>query len=494
MLAASDQSKARICRDMRNEVFSNAYFKYTEDQKKYFMELSDAGDFESAINYLDNTMLPYLKKSNPDWYELQWIHIKVELSTIADYEPQLKTMTDEAISLSAVDVLLRGFRKLLNKNYLRISGDLLYLLQELCKLPQSDKTKAEKHCVFHLQLQILRNREYAKYITSSVKDAFLYLQEKYHCFDENDPREMSMLNMEARKNDFQADWNQYFNVSAPVSKPRTTLDDLRRLMNEMDLRHAEEVHHLFMDNYIDYSDYEFRDEWMMDAYHECFHEYFRSGGDYISQLNNYVIEILKEWQQDAYHKYQKAKKDLLWWIQDPIPEFKPTLEKEIDAAINSVGDTDDDEVMVQALMSFPLRIADIIRAGNYENAAANLFYLFDYMAAFEKRHENWFKSLWSGGEMSKMSCFFDTISELYCHLRQMKEVPDSMKDEMDIHLRIFNRKTYFFGDLWGDSRFEDMLLDGKEQFNNYSLLEECSMWKHWYLPNYGNQASKVWEN
>jgi hypothetical protein len=69
-----------------------------------------------------------------------------------------------------------------------------------------------------------------------------------------------------------------------------------------------------------------------------------------------------------------------------------------------------------------------------------------------------------------------------------------MKDEMDIHLRIFNRKTYFFGDLWGDSRFEDMLLDGKEQFNNYSLLEECSMWKHWYLPNYGNQASKVWEN
>ena len=96
--------------------------------------------------------------------------------------------------------------------------------------------------------------------------------------------------------------------------------------------------------------------------------------------------------------------------------------------------------------------------------------------------------------MSEIARFLETLIELYCHLRQLKEVPESLKDEMDIYLRIFNRKTYFFGDMWGDSRFEDLLLDGKEQFNNYSVLEECSMWKYWYLKNYGNQSKQVFLN
>ena len=159
-----------------------------------------------------------------------------------------------------------------------------------------------------------------------------------------------------------------------------------------------------------------------------------------------------------------------------------------------MGDTDDEEVVIQALMHFPLEIADIVKSGNYEDAAANLYYLFDYMAALEKKHDHWFRSLWSGGEMSEIARFLETLIELYCHLRQLKEVPESLKDEMDIYLRIFNRKTYFFGDMWGDSRFEDLLLDGKEQFNNYSVLEECSMWKYWYLKNYGNQSKQVFLN
>ena len=206
-----------------------------------------------------------------------------------------------------------------------------------------------------------------------------------------------------------------------------------------------------------------------------------------------MIEILREWQHDANYKYQKAKKDLIWWMEDPIPEFKPSLEHEIDTAINRVSDADDEEKVVNALLPFPLKIADIICAGNYEDAAANIYYLFDYLAAFEKEHEPWFKSIWGGGQMSKMACFFDVLCELYCHLRQLKEIPFRLKDEMDIHLRIFNRKTYFFGDMWYDSRFEDMLLDGKEQFNDYSVLEECSMWRTWYLDD-GRRPNQVLEN
>ena len=265
------------------------------------------------------------------------------------------------------------------------------------------------------------------------------------------------------------------------------------MLSEMDERHAEEVHHLFMTNYIDYSDYEFRDEWMIDGYLECHHEYFRSCGEYLNELNNYVIEILKEWKQDANYKYQKAKKDLVWWMEDPIPEFKPSLEHEIDTAIKRVSEAEDDEIVVKALMPFPQEIAKIINARNYEDAAANIYYLFDYLAAFEKKHEPWFKSIWEGGPMSKMACFFDVLCELYCHLRQLKDVPLALRNEMDIHLEIFNRKTYFFGDMCFSSRFEDMVLDGKDQFNDYSVLEECSMWRSWYL-SYGKQSNQVLEN
>ena len=488
MLEASDQTKARICRDIRNTVFPVKYFCYTDEQKQRFLSLCDAKDFEGAIAYFHDTMLPYLKKASPIWYESQLIEIRVEQMTIVEYTTQLKKYCDEAVAESSVKWLLLGFKKLHNKKQL-YAGDLLYLLQEVSKLPVTEDVKAQKYCIYHLLVQLLRNRTTGKIIERSVKDALFYLQEKYHCFDENDPKDIAMYKMEFRKDTFKEEWDKYQNPEGKQPRSKTTLDDLRRMLDEMDQRHAEEVHHLFMDNYMDYSDYEFRDEWMIDGYHECFHEYFRSGGEYIDQLNGYVIEILREWQQDANYKYQKAKKDLIWWMEDPIPEFKPSLSQEIDIAVNEAGDTEDDEVMVRSLMPFPLKIADIVKSGNYEDAAANLYCLFDYLAALEKKHKQWFESLWTGGMMSKMACFFDTISELYCHLRQLEEVPNTLKDEMDIHLLIFNRKTYFFGDMWGVSRFEDMLLDGKKQFNDYSVLEECPMWNHWYLKNYSERPN-----
>ena len=54
---------------------------------------------------------------------------------------------------------------------------------------------------------------------------------------------------------------------------------------------------------------------------------------------------------------------------------------------------------------------------------------------------------------------------LYCHLRQQKDLPS---------------------DMWFDSRFEDMLLDAKKQNGDYFDLEECCIWREWYLPKLGS--------
>lgn len=49
---------------------------------------------------------------------------------------------------------------------------------------------------------------------------------------------------------------------------RIYLKDLHRMMDGMSIELAEKGHLLFMNNYINYSNYEFRDEWQVD-FEEC---------------------------------------------------------------------------------------------------------------------------------------------------------------------------------------------------------------------------------
>ena len=267
-----------------------------------------------------------------------------------------------------------------------------------------------------------------------------------------------------------------------TAKTRITLDDIKHLMSEMDQRHADLLHYLFMCNYIDYSDYQFRDEWMIDAYVTIYNAYYHEDSNYLSAVNGYVIEILREWQHDANHKYQKAKHDLYYWLTDPIPEFNSSMGDEIESAWLQVKDSDDERVVARALMQFPMRISKLIDSGHYEDAAANVYCILEHLAITNKSHEDWFECMWNGGEQTMIADLVEVIQELYCHLRQKSDVPRSLKNEMDIHLEIFNKKTWFFGIDCGDSRYEDMLSDGKKQNGEYSDLSNCYMWKEWYLP------------
>lgn len=61
----------------------------------------------------------------------------------------------------------------------------------------------------------------------------------------------------------------------------------------------------------------------------------------------------------------------------------------------------------------------------------------------------------------------------------MENKQKRMADEMDINLGVFNLETYFFGDLHCSSRFTDMLCDRETQYQNYTVLEMCTMWGMW---------------
>ena len=55
---------------------------------------------------------------------------------------------------------------------------------------------------------------------------------------------------------------------------RITLKTVRQMLDGMSVELAEKVHLLFMANYIDYSDYEFRDENQVESYCWCYRDLF----------------------------------------------------------------------------------------------------------------------------------------------------------------------------------------------------------------------------
>ena len=234
---------------------------------------------------------------------------------------------------------------------------------------------------------------------------------------------------------------------------RITLKTLHEMLNGMSVELAEKVHLLFMANYIDYSDYKFRDE---------------------------IIEFLDEWRQDAPSRYRKAKDDICYWITDEWYSFESPMQKEVESAYQTALKKKDDIAIALALSPFARKTAELVNSGAYEAAAGSCYVIFRCLAKTCKEHEDWFRGFTGYGDTyTKLTIFTESIVELYCHLRQKPDLSKRMADEMDINLEVFNLETDFFGDLHCSSRFTDMLCDAQAQYGDYSELEKCPMWGMW---------------
>ncbi len=100
---------------------------------------------------------------------------------------------------------------------------------------------------------------------------------------------------------------------------RITLKTVHQMLDGMSVELAEKVHLLFMANYIDYSDYDFRDEDQVESYCWCYRDLFELKTKESQEIvNSQVVEFLDEWRQDAPSRYRRAKDDICYWITDEM--------------------------------------------------------------------------------------------------------------------------------------------------------------------------------
>lgn len=183
----------------------------------------------------------------------------------------------------------------------------------------------------------------------------------------------------------------------------------------MDQRHAEVVHYLFLNNYIDNGDdYEFRDEWLVDNYIEAYGDAFEEGN--LRPINRYVVKVLKEWYRDSYSKYLDAVDDLMAWVQYDLRFFEPSMGKEIETAYKAGIKAGDGDGFYKPLMQIPSKIVEQVKSKDYEDAVSNIYCIFEQLAKVYQAHANYL-NLHHTKAMQTMALYLTSnVSEKPSHL------------------------------------------------------------------------------
>ena len=265
------------------------------------------------------------------------------------------------------------------------------------------------------------------------------------------------------------------NTKSKASPSRFYLRDLKSKLDGLDIEQLKYLHLLFEMNYMDDSDFWFRDEWFEDGYHDCFYDWYHDGcKETPYDLNHMVFEILEEWKERGYKRYRPAMDSIRDWCSRKWTQFESEHQAEVSAAYDAAIVLDDEKEISRSLYPFIHHVHEYIRNKQYQEAISLIFCLFVQLGKACKKHENWFESYWCGGDQTSVDLFLDILRHLYCHLRQHPDIPWQTKEAMDIHLLLTNKQHRLFGDLelaWGDSRMEDMLSD-ESSYCDYSNMED----------------------
>lgn len=249
---------------------------------------------------------------------------------------------------------------------------------------------------------------------------------------------------------------------------------IHKLMESLDLEHTLYLHMLFMNHYIDSHKYSFRDEWDVDDFCTCYNDMMRNPiPDNVGDCNRGLEYFLKQWYEDVPSRYKKAIRDLKQWAAHEYVAMPATYADEIDAAWIEKGDETDEESLFAVLLPYPKRIFELTKEGRYQEAAGNLFHLFDRLGDLDhRRQQELFKQ--KDCTMRKMQIIQDLLSDVYSNLHgKVSQLDDyTLLNDMDAKLLLFQTRTNLFWE--GCSTYENMYSD------DFELDENGGMWQ-WYL-------------
>ena len=258
----------------------------------------------------------------------------------------------------------------------------------------------------------------------------------------------------------------------PVKKVVKLKDPVTELFDGLDFLHGKYVHTWFMEQYIDYEDYEFSNEWIVDAYCECYNDLMRTNDPLrVKDANRCVVAIMKEWYRDNPGLYCEALELLQEWAAHQFMNMEASMKERIDKEWFDALTEEDGEELYSRIVGYPLEICTMLHENDREEeTVANLFYLLEKMGGLYRFNPDLFENK-TGSLVPKMELMMWWLTELYLIVKGSPNVNDSIKSDMDFFLVDLQHRTRLFDE--SSSKWDDMFVDSQP------YAEDDGLWKHY---------------
>ena len=180
----------------------------------------------------------------------------------------------------------------------------------------------------------------------------------------------------------------------PVLKAVKLKNPVKEILDGLDHLHGKYVHTWFMEQYIDYREYEFRDEWLVDGYCECYNDLMWENDPLrVKDANKYIVAFMKEWYRDDPGLYFEALGLLQEWASHQFMNMEASLKERVDKDWMNAVTEDEGEELYNRIVGYPLEICEMMHEeGREEEAVANLFYLLEKMGiCLKTRQVAWYQ-------------------------------------------------------------------------------------------------------
>ena len=252
-------------------------------------------------------------------------------------------------------------------------------------------------------------------------------------------------------------------------------------MKKLDLLHTKYVHVWINNQFFENDEYEeymdMLDEWSIDGYYDSYNwllrcdETSKEKGRAAESANQVMAEFLSIWKRKAPDVFKEAIGLMAYCAEHEFINMTPTLKERIDADWKETGTDEDKEELYIKLLPYPMMLYGMFQNEKYEEAFANVFYLFERLADLEKRRPEIFRNVDS--YMPKMEIISDILLEVYFQIKGCPNVSSDMKSDIDFFITELQGRYNYFNE--ASSRWDDMFDDENSYYGHLG-----DFWE-WYV-------------